>query len=89
MKTTITEDGWILIDKQGNPVLKGSTHMSFRNEPLVITGGAPPHKPGSTGRIYIQSGGTFTAEYYPSVCDLKWVENAMKVRIKDVPEETP
>ena len=65
----IKEDGWILIDQAtGWPVQLGDTRRTSRNEQHQVTGGRPPHKPSSTGRIYVQG-----SEYFPSVLDAAWV----------------
>jgi len=44
------------------------TRKDFRGEDFTITGATPPHKPSSTGRIYLSDGSSF----YPSVCGLEW-----------------
>lgn len=37
--------------------------------------GAPPHKISSTGRVYVKGNkGSYTAQYFPTVFDCKWVE---------------
>lgn len=69
MIEAIKQDGWKLVDDNNNPVLKGSGHATFRGELMYVTGGRPPHKPSSTGRIHAAGG-----EYFPSVCNLRWVE---------------
>ena len=43
---------------------------SFRGESYVITGGRPPHKPESTGKVWTSDNG----EYYPGVFGLRWVK---------------
>ena len=40
-------------------------------EVLQIT---PPHKPSSTGRVYIKYDNGSTAEYFPTVIDAEWRE---------------
>jgi hypothetical protein len=40
-----------------------------------ITGGQPPHKMGSTGRVYcrpVESEGFFDAAYFPGVFGMEW-----------------
>ena len=64
----IKKDGWVLLDSDGGNVEVGSTHLSFRDEKFIVTGGIPPHKAGSTGRIFTDQG-----EFFPGVCDLMWV----------------
>lgn len=50
---------------------------SFRGETYILTGWREPHKPGSSGHIYVrypdEPGGVMSAEYYPSVFDMKFV----------------
>ena len=67
----ITKDGWKLVDVDNNTVHFGATYTDFRGQPHVIEGGSPPHKLGSTGRIWTNVG-----EFFPGVCNLTWVEEA-------------
>lgn len=61
---------WLLIDSVTQKSVKPKESVtSFRGEREVITGGRAPHKPGSTGRVWTNSGG----EYYPSVFCLEWI----------------
>lgn len=63
-----------LIDTKTNlPVEIGATLTDFRGETAVLRGATPPHKPSSTGRVYVQEGDC-SAEYFPSVYKLQWVE---------------
>lgn len=60
----------------GEPVSTGSLLTDFRGDHAILVSATPPHKPSSTGRVYVRSanpGENWTAEYYPSVYDLKWV----------------
>lgn len=71
----ITKDGWALLHK-GQPVLEGARLAGARGEVYEITGGRPPHKPGSTGRVWVHGvgeGERSTREYFPSVVDCAWV----------------
>lgn len=56
------------------PVLIGDV-VHIRNTPYVITGWREPHKPSSTGRVYVQSMDEkrMTAEYFPSVIGAGWL----------------
>lgn len=58
--------------KRGDPV------VTFRGEPGVLTSWAPPHKPGSTGKVVIRFRGVAggEAEFYPSVVDCTFVRVA-------------
>jgi hypothetical protein len=62
---------WLLLHEDGNErgAYEGETVRCFRGEDAVLTGGRPPHKPGSTGKVWTEAGG----EYYPSVFGLRWV----------------
>lgn len=66
---------WKLKDKDGNVIdatpEKPYHTKTFRGEDIAITGGRPPHKPGSTGRVFHKNIG---GEYFPSVVDLEWIE---------------
>lgn len=42
-------------------------------ETWTLTGARAPHKPSSTGRIYVKGEGDgMTREFFPSVCGLAW-----------------
>jgi hypothetical protein len=60
-------DGWELVTHFGTPVFEGEEHLTFRGDPLTITGGRPPHKAGSTGRVHTNGG-----EFFPSVMNMEW-----------------
>lgn len=62
-------ENWKLIDSNNNPVEIGATVTSFRGITGTLEGGTPPHRPGSTGKVYVNGG-----EYFPSVYDLKWTQ---------------
>lgn len=74
MKDPFKTDQWVLVDVEGCDVSLGQIFYTFRGEEVELTGGRPPHKPSSTGRIYVEPfGGGPTSEYFPSVCNLKWI----------------
>jgi len=54
----------------GEPVRIGDIVKTFRGETCTISGGRAPHKPASTGRVWVEE---FSQEYFPSVFDLEWV----------------
>ena len=58
---------WVLVDEYGEFVDIGERYTNFRGDQNHVTGGRPPHKPSSTGRI--EAGG---CEVFPSVYGLKW-----------------
>lgn len=69
--TSTGHDGrkWLLIDEvTRRSVKEGEVLKDFRGDADTIVGGAAPHKPSSTGRVYVESG----ASFYPSVFGLVW-----------------
>ena len=70
MSKAIKYDNWELVHKDGTPACIGEVLETRSGERYAITGGRPPHKPSSTGRVWVEGGG----EYFPTVFDLKWVE---------------
>ena len=75
MKTIQTEQ-WQLLDDQNNPVEVGQV-VAYPKSPFKLSGGTPPHKPSSTGRVF----GAWVNEpddsrsYFPTVFNLKWVSS--------------
>jgi len=56
---------WILVHADtGVPVKQGEKVGDFH-----IEGGRPPHKPSSTGRVWVKE---YSQEYFPTVFKLKW-----------------
>ncbi len=71
MNAVIKQGEWVLVnDKTGVPVVEGDVVTDFRGEADTIRGGRPPHKPSSSGFVWVSSG----SECYPSVFDLKWIK---------------
>lgn len=66
-----------LVDKDtGLPIAIGDNVNSFRGEEAIVTGGTPPHKEGSTGRVDVRwSGLDSSGSYFPSVFNLEWRES--------------
>ena len=69
-----------LVDAEtGVTLMRGVTVTSGNNDLYRLDGGKAPHKPGSTGRVYVTlmdygaSPGS-QREYYPSVVGAKWVK---------------
>lgn len=60
---------WKLIDSKTGVELKtGDERMTFRNVPVTIESLQPPHKPGSTGKVYVRhSTGEVSVGYYPGI----------------------
>ncbi len=71
MNAVIKQGEWVLVnDKTGLPVVEGDVVTDFRGEADTIRGGRPPHKPSSSGFVWVGNG----SECYPSVFDLKWIK---------------
>jgi hypothetical protein len=52
---------WVLVHEETNEEVEaGASVTSFRGEPDVVKGGTPPHKPSSTGRVWVNGG-----EFFP------------------------
>lgn len=66
----------MLCDEYGAPIQHGQEMETFRGEPIVVTGGTPPHKRSSTGRVmveYANRRGPWSAqEFFPSVIGAAW-----------------
>jgi hypothetical protein len=52
----------------GTTVSKGTVLANFRGEEHTIMGGRSPHKPGSTGAVWLAGG----MEFYPTVFECEW-----------------
>lgn len=58
-----------LRNEAGEPVSIGSSVRAHRRDEYEkVVGGMAPHKPESTGRVYVSHG-----QYFPGVYDLEWV----------------
>lgn len=78
----ITSDGWILVRQEtGQPVTVGE-----KIEDFTLKGGRPPHKPSSTGRIWVEE---YSQEYFPTVLKLKWVRQLTDQQIADIYDNNP
>lgn len=62
----------LVYDKTGEPVKVGDT-VSIRGQRGTVTDINKPHKPSSTGRIYVKIG-SLTHEFFPGVIGATWVE---------------
>jgi len=80
MNEAITHGNWTLQHADGTPVCVGETLTTHRDETYVIEGGRPPHKPSSTGRVWVEGGG----EFFPTVFNIKWVEKKAIVTLSEV-----
>ena len=70
-KKPIISKGWdglyALVDGKGRPVSEGQKVKDY-----VIVGGRAPHKPDSSGRIWVPAGDD-VREFFPTNVDLKWI----------------
>lgn len=70
-------NGWKLVTEGGLQCKIGDTvRFVSDDETATLEGGMPPHRPGSSGKIYVteRHDVNMQREYYPSVCGLKWVK---------------
>lgn len=57
------------------PANIGDRVRTFRDESGTLMRMERPHKPGSTGRVYVRmDGDTSEREFFPSVVNLEWIE---------------
>ena len=63
-----------LVDAAGKEIADGAALVTFRGEPVTLTGRRKPQHRGSTGRIYVRYANGSTGEFYPSVCGLEFVD---------------
>lgn len=78
----ITSDGWILVHQEtGKPATIGE-----KIEDFTLKGGRPPHKPSSTGRVWVEE---YAQEYFPIVVKLKWVRQLTDQQIADLYDRDP
>lgn len=64
---------FVLVGPAGGELQLPATIEREDGSTMFVTGGRPPHKPSSTGRIYVEENGG-SREYYPSVADCAWEE---------------
>ena len=74
---SIVKQGWKLIHSEtGEDVFEKELVRGRDNEAWVVEGGTPPHKPSSTGRVWVRDLDIpeWNREFFPQVFDMKWVE---------------
>ena len=57
------------------PAHRGQSLVSMRGEYATLEYADAPHKPSSTGRVYVRDAGGRVAGYFPSVFGLEWVRD--------------
>jgi len=65
---------WLLVDKAGMAVPKGTRLKTQDGEEYELTGGRPPQHEASTGRVWVVDLDMNAREFFPTVFDLKWEE---------------
>ena len=63
-----------LFSNNGHTIEIGDVVETFKGIEVTVTGWAPPHKPGSTGYVFVEYATGETATYYPSVIDAKFIK---------------
>ena len=71
----IIKKGYELVHQEtGKPATEKEVVTCFRGESYILQGGTPPHKPSSTGRVWVVGACDFNREFFPSVVNLEWRE---------------
>ncbi len=66
---------WKLVDKKsGRPIAIGSLRSTHDHVVVKVLEFQPPHREGTTGKVYIEHRDGFKQFYYASVLDAKFVE---------------
>ena len=64
---------WRLEDDDGKQVEVGQVIIDRDEKSFELSGGMPPHKPSSSGRVYGTWANGKSGEYFPHVFNLRWV----------------
>ena len=75
MDILIQKQGWTLWYQDGRgEVYAKELIRSSKGEQWVIEGGTPPHKPSSTGRVWVRlpDDSTWNRIVFPSVFGMEW-----------------
>lgn len=79
IKMTGFDQDYVLIDEQTGTAVAMGAEYGLSGITYKIEGGRAPHKPGSTGRVWVRRAsekafvGITQHEWFPNVLDLKWV----------------
>lgn len=69
-----------LVNESGEEINIGHQFEDEReNRLLLLEGGRAPHKPSSSGKVYVSGG-----EYFPHVFGFKWVDTGAKAPVVKV-----
>tara|TARA_R110001632_G_scaffold26343_1_gene71274 strand:- start:1654 stop:1884 length:231 start_codon:yes stop_codon:yes gene_type:complete len=74
----ISKKGWILVNANNERVVEKELVTTKDGENWIVEGGVPPHKPSSTGRVWVSllSNPKHNRDFFPTVFNLKWQEIA-------------
>ena len=74
----ISKKGWILVNANNERVVEKELVTTKSGERWIVEGGVPPHKPSSTGRVWVSllSNPKHNRDFFPTVFNLKWQETA-------------
>ena len=68
------KENTLVYEKSLKPVCVGQKARSFRGDIWTVRGGDAPHKPSSTGRVYVTAvKNGFNRQFFPTVFKMKWV----------------
>ena len=68
------KENTLVYEKSLKPVCVGQKARSFRGDIWTVRGGDAPHKPSSTGRVYVTAvKDGFNRQFFPTVFKMKWV----------------
>lgn len=76
MRRNLRGTEWVLRYKDSDKeVESGDLVVDSHDMIWDVTGGTPPHKPSSTGRVYVVSNNAHrhSRQFFPTVFDLEWV----------------
>ena len=69
----------LVYEHNGQAVKEGDITKTFRGEPVVVTDFREPHKPSSTGRVWVKFLDSetdepvgYSREFFPGVIGAKW-----------------
>lgn len=85
IKNEVVSEGnwtlWLVNETDGSLIreaIVGETYTTKDGAKMLLVSGTPPHKPGSTGRVYVKeinSPFRFNdREFFPNVISMKWVK---------------
>jgi len=67
-------NGWKLQHAGTEIAMEVGDTITSRHATYTITGGCPPHKPSSSGRVFTENSDGDAGAYFPHVFDLEWVK---------------